>query len=57
MKTEHKRVYYFQGWKLVKHLFESGMIVRVPNDGGDETNPLDPTEERMIFDRFVEILE
>ena len=41
---------------MVKHLFESGVIVRVPNDGGDETNPLDPTEERMIFDRFVEIV-
>ena len=41
---------------MVKHLFESGVIVRVPNDGADETNPLDPTEERMIFDRFVEIV-
>ena len=41
---------------MVKQLLESGVIVRVPNDGADETNPLDPTEERMIFDRFVEIV-
>ena len=41
---------------MVKHLFEMGVIVRVPNDSVNETNPLDPTEERMIFDRFVEIV-
>ena len=36
----------------MKHLIKSGVIVRVPNDGADETNPLDPTEERMIFDNL-----
>ena len=41
-----------QGWKLVKQLVKSGVIVRVPNDGADEINPLDPTEERMIFDNL-----
>ena len=41
-----------QGWKLVKQLLKSGVIVRVPNDGADEINPLDPTEERMIFDNL-----
>ena len=28
------------------------MISRVPNDGEDERNPLDPTGERMIFDNL-----
>ena len=41
-----------QGWALVKQLVKSGLIVRVPNDGADEINPLDPTEERMIFDNL-----
>ena len=41
-----------QGWKLVKELVKSGVIVRVPNDGEDYMNPLDPTEERMIFDNL-----
>ena len=36
----------------MKQLVKSGLIVRVPNDGADDINPLDPTEERMIFDNL-----
>ena len=36
----------------MKLLRKAGTITRVPNDGEDENNSIDPTEERMIFDNL-----
>jgi len=41
-----------EAWELVNILAQAEIISRVPNDGEDETNPLEPTEERMIFDNL-----
>ena len=41
-----------EAWELVKILSQENIISRVPNDGEDERNALDPTGERMIFDNL-----
>ena len=41
-----------EAWQLVKLLKTANLVSRVPNDGGDEENALDPTSERMIFDNL-----
>ena len=43
----------FEAWELVKLLSQANVISRVPvNSEENEKNPLDPTEERMIFDNL-----
>ena len=41
-----------EAWQLVKLLKTANLVSRVPNDGSDEENALDPTSERMIFDNL-----
>ena len=41
-----------EAWKLVKVMKDANLVSRVPNDGADEENALDPTSERMIFDNL-----
>ena len=43
----------YEAWELVKLLSQANVISRVPvNSEDNEKNPLDPTEERMIFDNL-----
>jgi len=43
----------FAAWELVKLLNQANVISRAPvNSEDNEKNPLDPTEERMIFDNL-----